>query len=64
MTLRLQDERNTIWVGSDKIQSIKGHLNEKTFRTIIETMKHGYAIRSGLGLVLSPADTDTHGHGH
>ena len=58
------DGRNTIWVGSDKIQSIKGHLNEKTFHTIIETMKHGYAIRSGLGLVLSPADTDTNGHGH
>ena len=33
------------------VKSGKGHLNEKTFHTIIETMKHGYAIRSGLGLV-------------
>ena len=45
--------------GLGEIKSIKGHLNEKTFHTIIETMKHGYAIRSGLGLVLSLADTDT-----
>ena len=27
-------------------------------------MKHGYAIRSGLGLVLNPADIDTNGQGH
>ena len=37
----------------------KGHLNEETFHTIIETLKHGYAIRSGLGLVLDVFDSDS-----
>ena len=40
------------------VKSGKGHLNEKTFHTIIETMKHGYAIRSGLGLVFESTDPD------
>ena len=38
--------------------SVKGHLNENTFHTVIETMKHGYAIRSGLGLVSQSAGYD------
>ena len=40
------------------VDSRKGHLNEETFHTIIETLKHGYAIRSGLGLVLDVFESD------
>ena len=45
-----------------RVDSRKGHLNEETFHTIIETLKHGYAIRSGLGLVLDVFESDSLGH--